>query len=93
MKIMSQPVRLSIKSVWEDLVEDFLEVGCLLSNGEREPLMDELREERVTSESIESHPVFSINGTAVVVSRGEAPRECWFYDTRSGKVHKYQLKK
>ena len=81
-------------TVWEDLVHDFLEMACFLSDRERDFLVDALRRHTAHAEAIHAYPCFAINGTVIVVcEEGNEHGTCWLYYPKAGKIVRYQVKK
>ena len=79
------------KSVWEDLVNDFLEIGCFLTEESREFLLQELRCLKMRGDWISVHPTFSIGGRVIVVCDEKQINECWFYDPKGRKIEKIKI--
>jgi hypothetical protein len=79
-----------MKPIWEDLVQDFLEIGCRLGKEEVENAMNALREEAPEGEEVFLHPALSVGGTVLVVLRQERLKECLFYFT-GGRSAKHTL--
>ena len=70
-----------------DIIQDFLEVTCKLAETEQTYLVKELAQGAVSSEAIEVHPAFSVDGRIIVV--GNTPAlECWLYSPKAGKIFK-----
>ena len=67
-------------SVWEDLVDDFLEMTALLQPHQRIFLIQKLRRRGVSADKINPHAGFSIDGRLVVICKREREQECWLYD-------------
>ena len=75
--------------VWEDLVRDFLELDCLLSEDERNLLVEELRHEGVQASAIQVHPSFAVDGRVIVICEGmPAARACWLYHPKTRTLEK-----
>jgi len=67
-----------MKNLWEDLMEDFLEIGCRLSPKEVAFAMGAFRKQPVDSEEIFMVPAFSFGDRIMVIARREF-QECLFY--------------
>ncbi|HTL46520.1 MAG TPA: hypothetical protein VL688_00485 [Verrucomicrobiae bacterium] len=80
-----------MKPLWEDLVQDFLEIGCRLNKNETESALNALREEAPEGEEIYMHPAFSVGGKIMVVVRHSHLKECFFYFAGEGKTVKQAL--
>ena len=78
-----------LSQVMADIVQDFLEMSCKLAEKERAYLVNELVQEPVSSEAIQIHPAFSIDGRIIVVGNGHAS-ECWLYAPKVKKILKVQ---
>ena len=77
--------------VWEDIVNDFLEMSCDLSSGEQTMLIQELRRQTLRAENIESYPSFSIEGKLITVCKEPAAvYEYWLYDVRNSQIRKWK---
>ena len=64
--------------VLADIIQDFLEITCKMPEKERVYLVRELAREAVSSETIEVHPAFSVEGKIIIVGNKTA-EECWLY--------------
>ena len=77
---------------WEYVLDDLLEMSCLLSSHQRRLLIDELRDQKITTQSVDVPPAFSIEGRVVVVLEGGGKAsECWLYYPKDGKIEKHKL--
>ena len=74
--------------VWEDLVDDLLEISCAITEEGRLFLCDLLKKQKISAESIRHHTSFSIAEFVVVVKGGSEIRECWLYDPEQKKVRR-----
>ena len=74
--------------VWEDLVDDLLEISCAITEEGRLFLCDLLRKQKISAESILPHTSFSIAELVVVIKDGSDVQECWFYDPKQKKVRR-----
>ncbi len=74
--------------VWEDLVDDLLEISCAVTEESRLFLCDLLRKQKISAESIRSHTSFSIAELVVVIKDGSNVQECWFFDPKQKKVRR-----
>ena len=74
-------------SVWEDLVNDYLEVSGNLKEQERRYLIRRLKKGRVNASSITQYPSFQVADKVVVICR-EAYEECWFFHPEKRKIGK-----
>ena len=75
--IMIHPLKPA--SIWEDLVQDYLELACLLKPSEQERLIGALQHENIQAESIEAYPCFTVDGRMVILCGKDRVQECWFY--------------
>ena len=73
--------------VLADIIQDFLEMNCKLAEKDRAYLVRELSQESLTSEAIEVHPAFSVDGKIIVVKNSPA-MECWVYAPKARKITK-----
>jgi hypothetical protein len=80
----------SPRHVWEDLVDDFLEIACILTEPERLHLIDVLRRQRVRADTIQKHHGFSVAGRLVIVSNSDHAAECWIYYPKKRKIVKFK---
>lgn len=80
-----------MRKTWEDLVEDFLEVACRMNQAQRETALENLRLDSITSEHLEVHPAFSIEGRLMVVLRGTEISKCTLYFVRNGRFETMSL--
>jgi hypothetical protein len=80
-------------ALWEYVVDDFLEMACSLTPEKRHLLLTELRLQDPTSDSIDTHPSFSLNGRLVIVVEGTKIEECWLFYPGEKRIEKYPLKK
>ena len=83
--------RLSV-AIWEDLVNDFLEMACFLSDHERNLLLQKLGEEKIAATSIHVCPSFVVDQKIVIVSEEVNIEESWFYYPRDKRIERYPLK-
>lgn len=65
-------------AIWEDLVDDYLEVSADLKKAERAFLIESLKKEKLSASSITAYPTFQVAETLVVICK-EPYEECWFY--------------
>ena len=72
--------------VWEDLVDDFLETGCRLSDEERALLLNQLRSQGVMAHAIHAYPSFTIGKKTIVVCDSGHSDECWLYYPKEKKI-------
>lgn len=85
----SQPPELP-RSVWQDLVHDFLEMACFLRTEEQELLVQELQKHNIQAENIDVYPCFAINGQVVIVCEEEgAAQACWLYFVKKQRIQKW----
>lgn len=91
MTVSESTTRLPLCHVWEDLVNDFLEMACFLKDSERTELMDALRQAHMSSETIHVHPSFSIDGRLVVILEEQPVKECWIYNVKENRIQKMTL--
>lgn len=77
------------KRVWEDLVVDFLELACFMTEEQQDYLIHQLSLLNLQAESIEVHPCFSVQGKLVVVCEEIPVQECWVYFSRKKKIQKW----
>jgi hypothetical protein len=80
-----------MKPLWEDLVQDFLEIGCRLNRLEAEAALNALREETPVGEEVFLHPAFSVGDKIMVVLRQNHLKDCFFYFAGEGKTAKHVL--
>lgn len=80
-----------MRKTWEDLVEDFLEVACRMNRAQRETALESFRLESITSEHLEVHPAFSVEGRLMVVLNGTEISKCTLYFVRNGRVETMYL--
>ncbi len=80
-------------NVWRYLVDDFLELGCSLSEDQKQFLIDELSFEDCSAESLEVYPSFFIDGKLVVVMNLGSVEDCWLYDAVQKRIEKYPFKR
>ena len=73
--------------VWEDLVNDYLEVSGNLKEPARRYLIRHLKKGRVNASSITQYPSFQVDDTLVVICR-EPYEECWFFHPEKRKIGK-----
>ena len=71
-----------LKIIWEDLVQDFLEIRSSLGDSQKEFLIKALHKRGITAEAIWIYPVFSIDGRIVIIQTDTSDRECWLYNPR-----------
>jgi len=76
-------------SSWEYIVDDFLETGCALLKGKRDPLLETIKKQNFLENSVDIHQAFSINGILIPVIEKSKIRECWLYDPSKRKIEKY----
>ncbi len=69
-----------MKTTWKDIVNDFLEVGCQLSQTERDCVMKIFEKQKVCSSYVEVHPAFSFNGHLVVILKQDTVQKYWIYN-------------
>lgn len=78
-------------AIWEDLVNDFLEMACFLTEAERRAVIEALKEDEVRSDAISAYPCFSIDGRVIVIrDDSQAIHTCWLYQPKEGKINKYR---
>lgn len=80
-----------MKSTWEDLVEDFLEVAGRMNPAQRQDVLENLRLEGITQEHLEVHPAFSIQGKLMVILRGGLFQKCILYFPQQGRFETVSL--
>ena len=71
--------------VWEDLVNDYLEVSANLKEPERLFLIRCLKKEKVQASHIAPYSSFQVADKLVVVCK-EPYEECWFYDPSKKRI-------
>lgn len=76
-------------SIWPDLVSDFLEMSCFLKAEEQAFLLRELQKYGMTTETIDVHPCFSIEGRMIIVCEDIEVKECWLYFVRKQQIQKW----
>ena len=78
-------IGINLLQVWEDIVNDFLEMACFLRKEDRHFVLEEIERNglQAQAESIEVHACFSIEGRYIVICEQVLPRECWIFSTRS----------
>lgn len=72
--------------VWEDLVDDLLEISCAITEEGRLFLCELLRKQKISAESIRPHTSFSISELVVVIKEGADIQECWLFDPKQKRV-------
>ena len=77
------------ENVWEDLVLDYLEVACFLSPNQRDFLIDRMRRQKTSADSIEVMPAFLIDGRLILIAEQTTPYECWTYKPREQRIFSY----
>jgi hypothetical protein len=85
----SKPQSEHAKSVWPDLVRDFLEMACFLRPEEQEVLIREIEKLNIQAESIDVYPCFSINGRVMIVCEDGEAQECWLYFVKKQQIQKW----
>lgn len=80
-----------MKNTWQDLVNDFLEVACRLDPEQRALAIAALESENISSEHLEVHPAFSIDGKIMVVLKPGVMKECLFYFLEQRKIERKYL--
>lgn len=92
LKASEPPSAFPLAHVWEDLVNDFLEMACFLTEEERARLLGELLADGTKADAIHVHPGFSIDGRLVIVCEGaDDLREFWIYEPREKKIRKQKI--
>ncbi len=79
--------------LWQYLVDDFLEIGCSLSEDQRRFLIEELSLEECLADSLEVYPSFLIDKKLVAVMNLGCIEDCWLYDAEQRRIEKYPLKR
>ena len=74
--------------VWEDLINDFLEMACFLSQEERSYLVRKLAKEAIHADEIFTLPTFSIEKRLISICENVSPEECWLYFPKEKKIEK-----
>ena len=87
---MNEPYEIPLP-VWEDLVQDFLEIACLLTEGEQKFLIEELQQEGVETDYLQVYPSFNVDNRLVVISEAPQALECWVYYPKDKKLIKRRL--
>jgi hypothetical protein len=82
-----------LSHVWRDVVNDFLEMACFLTDAERLYLMQAMQSDGVKSDTIYVHPSFSIDGRLVIVCEDEKISDCLIYYPRKKKLEKIKTGK
>ncbi|MBN1687728.1 MAG: hypothetical protein JW893_01360 [Candidatus Omnitrophica bacterium] len=77
--------------VWEDIVNDFLEIACQLLERERHFLIRKLRHRDIRAEHLQDHQSFSLEKKLVVVCKDPGIQECWVYFPDALRVAKYKI--
>ncbi|MSR78001.1 MAG: hypothetical protein EXS63_07250 [Candidatus Omnitrophica bacterium] len=80
------------ESVWEDLVNDYLEISSDLKGPERHFLIQSLKKENLNASSIVQYPSFQVADKLVVICR-EPYKECWFYQPGKKRIGKKKREK
>ena len=88
MSTSKQAVPSCTSPIWEDLVNDFLEMACFLSEGERSCLIQDLGRTGIAADEILAHPSFSIEKRLVSVCENVSVDEFWLYYPRERKIQK-----
>ncbi len=81
-----------LPQVLADIIRDFLEIACQLAETEQAYLMRELEQTSVSSEGIEVHPAFSVDGKVIIIGNKSAS-ECWLYSPETGKILKIKCRR
>ena len=76
-------------SVWQDLVQDFLEMACFLRQEEQALLVREIQKENIQAENIDVYPCFAINNRVIIVCESNAAQECWLYFVKKRQIQKW----
>lgn len=79
------------QATWPDILNDWLEIKCLLNSQERSPLLGELVKTGCQADAIEIHPAFSVAGHLVVVAHNPTAKNFWLYDPANRKIGKQKL--
>ena len=74
-------------AIWEDLVDDYLEVSADLKKSERSFLIQNLKKEKMDASNITAYPTFQVAETLIVICK-EPYEECWFYNPEKKKIGK-----
>ena len=89
MSFSKQDSSSGLNKIWEDLVNDFLELRSRLTLDERSELIDELRQRGVQARAIKPHACFSVDGRIVIVSEDMPRKEFWIIDSRQKKIKRH----
>jgi hypothetical protein len=84
---MNDPFEIPLP-VWEDLVQDFLEMACFLTSGEREHLIGEIDKEGVASDALRVFPSFMIDRRLIVICEEGIASDCWIYYPKERRIEK-----
>lgn len=76
----------------ERIVDDFLEIGCLLDIEKRRFLIRELDFKSHEIDSIDVHPCFTMSGRLICIVESSALAECWLYYPSQMKIIKRYLR-
>lgn len=76
---------------WKYLVDDFLEIACLLNEAERKFLIEKMALNGEASEKILSHTAFSISGKLITVRGDKNIQELWIYNAQKKEVSCFRL--
>ena len=87
---MNEPYEFPLP-VWEDLVQDFLEMACFLTPSERDFLIEKLQQEQTLPDSLRVYPSFIIGDRLIVVCEDGFASECWIYYPKEKRVEKSRL--
>ena len=84
-----EPAQPCPSPVWEDVINDFLEMACFLSPQERARLIQELAKADIRADEIQALPTFSIEKRLIsVCEKNVSPEEFWFYYPKEKKIEK-----
>ena len=78
-------------NIWEDIVEDLLEVAGRLNCEERKILLAALRREGTGENEVEAYLSFAIGTRIVALGERSRIQECWFYHPPSKTIQKFKL--
>jgi hypothetical protein len=86
---MTSPLQ-SNKEIWLYVLEDYLEMECLISGPERKRIIEVLSREGLEAERIERIHGIEAGGKWISL-RENIPQEVWVYDPAGGLIRKFRL--
>lgn len=79
------------KPVWEDILQDYLEIAWELGSDQTRPILQTMRRAMIRAEAIRHHPAISLDDHLILRIPRRNLTHVWFFDEGTGGMIKIKL--